>query len=141
MKTLIYLFLFLSTLSTAFAQNLIVIVNEENPISSLTADQMRDYFFKKSKHWPNGVPVRFFDRGDNSSARKFFLKDVVHKSNRDVELFWIGQKLYTGHSAPTQINTDSMTVAMVARFPGAISFLSGEFAGAKGVKIIEVTGN
>lgn len=134
------LFTLLAGSSLASAQGIRLITNEANPYSSLTRSQVRDYFLKKNKQWPNGVGVRFFDRNDDSEERKIFLREILRKTQREVETFWIGQKLYTGHSAPTQVSSDSMMSSMVSRFPGALGYVSGEFKGAKGVKEVQVTG-
>lgn len=138
MKTLILALLFIFS-TTAFAEDIVVIVNESNPLQSLSKTQLRDYFLKKTKSWPDGSPVKFFDRREESRERNLFLNNYIERSSREVETFWIGQKLYTGHSAPTQVNNDSMTMALISRFPGAISYVSGDVSLKSGVKKIEVT--
>ena len=118
-----------------------IIVNEANPLTEISEDHVADFFLKKTKNWPDGTPLRFFDRDDDSPERQIFLRDFLRKSSREMELFWIGQKLYTGLSAPTQIKNDLMMAALVSRFPGAIGYVSSDFGGAKGVKKIAVKGN
>lgn len=138
MKTL-FLILALCLTSATFAESIVVIVNESNPLPSITKDQLRDFFLKKTKSWPDGSPVKFFDRREESKERTHFLKFYIERSPREVETFWIGQKLYTGHSAPTQVNNDSMTMALISRFPGAISYVSADIPLKTGVRKIEVT--
>ncbi|MFL5786131.1 MAG: substrate-binding domain-containing protein [Bacteriovoracaceae bacterium] len=116
-----------------------VIVNSQNPATSITRTQLADFFLKKVKLWPNGTSMRFFDRMDSSDLRKDFLHDYVRKSQRDVELYWIGQKLYSGHSAPSQISSDNLMEIMVSRFPGAIGYVSKDFVPTRPVKKIPVT--
>lgn len=136
-----YLFALVLLPTLALGQSIKVIVNESNPLESINRTEVADYFMKRNKQWPDGAPVRFFDRNDDSRERMSFLREVLKKSQREIETFWIGQKLYTGHSAPTQVSSDSMMAALVARFPGAIGYVSDEFAGGKGVKVIELKGN
>ncbi len=140
MKTiLILIFVTFITLSAgADPDRISIIVNSENPLTSLTQDEISSLFLKKTKLWSNGTQVRFFDRNDESAVRGFFLKNLIKRTVRDVELYWIGQKLYTGNSAPLQVSSDYMMASMVAKFPGAIGYVSSEFESAKGVKIIEV---
>jgi len=138
MKTLIITLSLLFS-SVALAQKIVVIVNENNALQSISKDQLRDFFLKKTKTWPDGTPVKFFDRREESRERNLFLNNYIERSSREVETFWIGQKLYTGHSAPTQVNNDSMTMALISRFPGAISYVSGDIPLKSGVKKIEVT--
>lgn len=122
----------------AHADEITFIVNEQNPTLELTDVQVTNYFFKKVRQWPNGVPVKFFDQMNDKEERKSFLKDYMKRTSRDVELYWIGQKLYTGNSAPLQITSDFMMANVVARFPGAIGYVSSSFQGAPGVKKITV---
>lgn len=131
---------FLILLSAAHADGIALLVNSQNPVSTLTLSEVSDYFTKKTKSWPHGVPVRFIDRMDGSAERNEFLKSYLHRTTRDVELFWIGQKLYSGHSAPTQVQSDAMTEIMVSRFPGGIGYVSTDFQPTKAVKKIPVTG-
>jgi ABC-type phosphate transport system substrate-binding protein len=138
MKTILLIsLLFFSSLT--WAQQIVVIVNEGNSLSSISKDQLRDYFLKKIKTWPDGSQVKFFDRGEETKERNLFLKNFIERSSREVETFWIGQKLYTGHSAPTQVNNDSMAMALISRFPGAISYVSEDVILKSGIKKIVVT--
>ncbi len=126
--------------SVARAEGIALIVNAENPVTTLSRTQVSDFFLKKNKLWPDGVPLRFFDRNDGSEERKLFLRQLIQKSPRDIELYWIGQKLYSGHSAPSQISSDSMMEIMVSRFPGALGYVSEGYELTKPVKKIPVTG-
>lgn len=132
----IYINFFLAV--TLHAQEIVIIVNEQNPISELSDRQVENYFLKKVQQWPNGTPVRFFDQRDDRSEKKIFLNSVLKKSSREIELFWIGQKLYSGNSAPLQISSDAIMASMVARFPGAIGYVSSSFSGAPGVKKVSL---
>jgi ABC-type phosphate transport system substrate-binding protein len=117
-----------------------IIVNVANSVSNLTPDQIADYFMKKTRRWADGTPVRFFDHRDDSEVRNEFLDDVLGKTAREMDLYWIGQKLYSGSSAPTQVPSDSMMVALVSRFPGAIGYVSADYSPGVRVKKIEIRG-
>lgn len=141
MKRLFLLFFLICSLmgqTTAYAEELAIIVNEQNPVSEISPLQIQNYFLKRVREWPNGMAVRFFDRRDDSKERKQFLNLYLRKSSRELELYWIGQKLYSGNSAPIQVSTDSMMASMVSRFPGAIGYVSAGFPGAPGIKKINI---
>lgn len=122
----------------SFAQQKITfIVNAASPIDRLNKTQVQELFLKTVREWKDGTPVRFFDRVDGEE-RNFFLRNYLRKSQRQIDQYWIGQKLYSGDSAPTQLPSDKMVVSMVARFPGGIGYVSGKFSGAPGVRVIEV---
>ena len=121
------------------AEGFVVIVNSANPSSQISKDVLQDYYFKRNRHWPDGKPVRFFDRQNNGS-RELFLKNIIQKTSRQVDQYWIGQKFNTGDSAPTQVPSDSLTIGLVAKFPGGIGYVSDSTVLPKEVKVIEVMG-
>ena len=100
------------------------IVNIDNPSSEITYSDIRDYYFKKKRQWSNGESVRFIDRNLEASLHDTFVKTILKKSNSDVELFWIGQKLYSGDSAPLRKTSDNGTIEFVSSFKGAIGYIS-----------------
>ncbi len=119
-------------------EGVVIIVNAENPSDAIGTDELVDFYLKKKRQWPDGNSVRFIDRTDDSPERKVFLKRIVGKTGREVDLYWIGQKLYSGDSAPMQVSSDAMTATLVSRLNGAIGYVSSQFAGAKGVKKIDL---
>lgn len=131
---------FILMVSVARAEGIALIVNSQNPVSTLSRNIVSDFFLKKAKYWSDGMPVRFFDKTEGSIGRKLFLDAIIKKSSRDVEIYWIGQKLYSGHSAPTQVSSDSMIEIMVSKFPGAIGYVSESYQLTRPVKKIPVTG-
>lgn len=141
MKYLIIFLFYFTAINARAETGVMIIVNEANSLTEISEDQVADFFLKKTKTWPDGTTLRFFDRDDDSSERQIFLRDYLHKTAREMEIFWIGQKLYTGLSAPTQIKNDMTMAALVSRFPGAIGYVSADFPGGKGVKRIAIKGN
>ncbi len=120
--------------------NISFIVNANNPITEISKETVALYYLKKVKFWPNNQSVRFFDRGDESTERTYFLSNFLSMSPREVDSFWIGQKLYSGDSAPTQVNDDNTMVRLVSKFPESIGYVSPGFVEAKGVKKITIIG-
>ncbi|MGE3684072.1 MAG: hypothetical protein AB7G93_20315 [Bdellovibrionales bacterium] len=132
------LFLSILNISSAAADSIVFIVNIENPAVNITEKRLNDYFLKREKVWPDRTPVRFIDRTE-SSERKVFLSSILNKSTGELDEFWIGQKLYTGDSAPVQSASDSMSIQFVSTFKGAIGYISSKTPlRSKSVKIIEV---
>lgn len=124
-----YLAVFLIALSmrSAFAgRKVAVVVNAENPVTELSVPEVRDYFLKRKTQWPDGKPVRFVDWEEGAAVRGAFLSEIVRKSARDLELFWIGEKLYHGNSAPIKVNSVEMVTAFVSRLAGAIGYVPGD---------------
>ncbi len=138
MKILLLLFAVLIT-KHALATEIVFIVNSTNPITELTQNEISEIFLKKQRHWKDGSAVRFFDRESASKERIEFLNRYIKRSSRNIDQYWIGQKLNTGNSAPAQLTSESLALALVARFTGAISYISSDrYKEVKGVKKIEI---
>ncbi len=137
----IFVSLIVALPSMAFAvpaDELIFIVHKANPLETIELKDLSDYFFKVKREWPDGTLVRFIDR-KTSNERKIFLGKIIKKTEEEVGRFWIGQKLFTGDSAPVQSGSDLMSIQFVETFPGAIGYLSSTtVVTSKGVKIIKL---
>lgn len=138
MKTFFFILFTIFLANATLAEDFIVIVNEKNPVTEISASALAHFFLKETNQWPSGLPVRFFDQKDDTEIHRNFISSILKKSPRELELYWIGQKLYTGSRAPLQLGTDSMMSSMVSRFPGAVGYVSTSFTGAPGVKKIEL---
>ena len=129
----------LSLCGVAEAEDFVMIVNAENPMDSLKVEDIRDYYLKKKRVWPNGEGVRFIDRGRGSPIRKSFLSEILGQTAEEIELYWIGQKLYTGDSSPLHENRELTVIQFVAAFPGAIGYISSKTPLRNGrVKAVEL---
>lgn len=127
------------TLQTALAQSpdVVFIVHADNPVQKLTVSELRDFYFKRKRRWTNGDSVRFMDR-TAGPLRDTFFKKYIGKSQSDVELFWIGQKLYSGDSAPLKESSDSSTMNFVSTLKGAIGYVSDKTVLRKNVKVVKI---
>ena len=137
-KNLMFMYIILFSINVMGA-DVTVIVNAKNPITSLTKEELNNYFIKIVRTWPDGDAIRFFDHRDENVNRKLFLKKYIGKNSREIELYWIGEKIYTGNIAPIQVTSDSMMASMVARFKGGLGYVSSNFKIPKSVKRIIVT--
>ena len=117
------------------------IVNRNNSATSVSTQELANYYLKKKTEWPDGTPVRFIDRNAGTLERKIFLSSILKKTSSDIDLFWIGQKLYTGDSTPLQVTSDTMMLQMVGSFKGAIGYISPSTAlkeeSVKPIKVVK----
>lgn len=110
----------------AFAEDgLAFVVNQANGVASLSASDLADYYFKRKLRWPNGTKVQFIDQKDGTPRKELFLKQL-EKTQRELDLYWIGEKNFSGSSAPLQVPNDSMVLSMVGSLPGAIGYVSAD---------------
>lgn len=124
-------------MALAGTPEVVFIVNSENNTEKLTVAEVRDFYFKRKRRWSNGESVRFIDR-TTGSLRDTFLKKYIDKTASDVELFWIGQKLYSGDSAPLKEASDSTTMSFVGSLKGAIGYVDQATVLRKNVKVIKI---
>lgn len=120
------------------AAEIAFIVNSQSPVDQLSVNEIKDYYYKRKRQWPDKTAVRFIDRGADSEIRKVFLSSILKISNEDLDLFWIGQKLYSGDSAPLQQRSETLTLQLVSSLKGSISYVSVDTPIPKGVKVIKV---
>lgn len=115
--------LFFFFAAAADAQGLIFVVNKDNPVTELKLSEIADYYFKKRLRWPNGTKVQFIDQRDGTSQKTLFL-GLIQKTQRDVDLFWIGEKNFSGSSAPLRAPSDALVISMVGSLAGGLGYVS-----------------
>ena len=77
-KLIIAFFVFIAlSLSNAWADPVVVIVNKDNPTASLSASDVQKYFLNKTKNWPSGGKVKPINRNDKSSVKKILFHPLL----------------------------------------------------------------
>jgi ABC-type phosphate transport system substrate-binding protein len=139
-KLILFVLVLLSHVtSLGLPTNLVFIVNDQTDVSSLKLTEIKDIYFKRNRQWPNGTAIRFIDRGAHTDLRKIFVSTILKMSDEDLDQYWIGQKLYTGDSAPLQQPSETLTLQLVSSLKGSISYVSSDTVlPSKGVKAIKV---
>jgi ABC-type phosphate transport system substrate-binding protein len=114
-----------------------VVVNEANPVFSLSREAVSELFLKKTTSWSDGTVVLPVDQFEDSEAREAFNRDFHHKSGKAVRAYW-QQRIFSGRDVPPpEKDGDASVIAFVRRNRGAIGYLTT--AGAvSGVKIVAV---
>jgi ABC-type phosphate transport system substrate-binding protein len=129
--------IFLAGASLPAELGLRVVVNEANPVSSLSRAEVSELFLKKTTSWPDGTVVLPVDQFEDSEARQVLNREVHHKSGKAVRAYW-QQRVFSGRDVPPpEKDTDASVIAFVRRNRGAIGYVTT--AGAvSGVKIVAV---
>jgi ABC-type phosphate transport system substrate-binding protein len=114
-----------------------VVVNEENPLSSLSHDQLSDLFLKKNSTWSDGSLVLPVDQRETSHVRERFTREVHHKSTAGVRAYW-QQRIFSGRDVPPpEKDGDAEVIAFVRKHPNAIGYVSAA-ASSSGIKVLAV---
>jgi hypothetical protein len=106
-------------------ESILFVVNQANGQSEISVTDLEDYYFKRKLRWPDGTKVQFIDQKDGSPRKEIFLR-LLGQSQRDLDLFWIGEKNFSGSSAPLKVPNDSMVISTVGSLLGAIGYVSGD---------------
>jgi ABC-type phosphate transport system substrate-binding protein len=114
-----------------------VIVHPSNPVTSLSRQQLAEYFLKKTAAWPSGKSVAPVDLERSSPARAAFSRDALAKSVAQVAAYW-QQQIFAGRAVPPpEKRSDAEIVAFVERNPGAIGYVA-EGTDAGDAKVVAV---
>jgi len=101
----------------------VVIVNNANPVASLSTTELRRIFMKQSRMWPNGEPMVPVDWDSTHYLRAIFSKDVLLRSVREMQEYWVQQSMTQGIAPPSTQRSARAVLRFVASVPGAISYV------------------
>lgn len=119
------------------AQSYKVIVNSSNSTTSLSTNEVSNYFLKKTSKWSNGEKVVPIDQNADSPVRVAFSKNVHKKSVSSIKSYW-QQFVFAGSGTPPiEKNSDTEVIEYVKKNSGAIGYISSNTE-ASGVKVITV---
>ena len=100
-----------------------VIVNPENPASSVDREFLRDAYLRKAAEWSNGETIRPVDLADKFPARERFNEDVVRKTAAQLKAYW-NQQIFSGKGVPPpEADTTAEMIDYVLAHPGAVGYL------------------
>ncbi len=118
---------------------LIIVTNAQTSVSKISVKELADYYLKKKRSWPDGTPVRPIDWIEGQPARRFFLKNVLNKTESELAQYWMGQKLYTGDKPPMSLDSESTICSLVSTIKGSIGYFLASSESVKsctGIKVI-----
>jgi ABC-type phosphate transport system substrate-binding protein len=114
-----------------------VIVNAQNQVTSVDRRFLADAFLKKTTRWGDGQPIRPVDLGPDAAVRQRFSDDVLRRSVSAVKSYW-QQLVFSGRDVPPpELDSDEEVVRYVARYPGAVGYVSpaASLAGVRAVMV------
>jgi phosphate transport system substrate-binding protein len=132
---------------------LAIVVNQANPVSQLTIDQLADIFTGRVTSWQevggNDAPIILVSRETNSGTHVYFLEEVVRKGDKENKDIFAPQTLLMpssvgitsevqrnpnaiGYDGLGYVNPDHEKLIAVAPEPGAPFVLPSVATGADG---------
>jgi hypothetical protein len=114
-----------------------VIVNPQNPISTMSPEFLRNAFLKKEAAWGNGETIRPVDLPADSPVRDRFARAALKKTLTQLRVYW-NQQIFSGKGVPPlEAESPAKAVRYVLENPGAVGYLPLD-VDARGAKAIEV---
>ena len=102
-----------------------VIVHPSNPQTATSRDFVADAFLKKATRWPHGEPISAVDLRPDNPIRRRFCESFLKRSIGAVRSYW-QQRIFSGRDVPPpEVDSDEGVMAHVARYPGAIGYVTG----------------
>lgn len=121
-RFILLLLLLTITPSLVAADEFVVVVNKDNPVTTLSPSIIKKIFLGKKTFWSNGHRIDIYLQKDNELHRSF-TKLALNKSARQFKMYW-RRELYSGTGLPPQQLPDDQTIkAAIISNPSAISYI------------------
>jgi ABC-type phosphate transport system substrate-binding protein len=117
-----------------------VIVNPENPVTSISSADLRRVFVGDKQSWSSTLPVFAVVRAPEARERHVLLTQVLKMTEPEYKQYWL-RRVYSGESPqePMAVYSNGMQLEAVRVKKGGIALISVQDVRA-GVKIIKVDG-
>ena len=116
-----------------------VVVNNANPVDTLTVAELRRIFMKQQRLWAHGDTIVPVDWDAASQMRRVFSQIILGRSVREMAEYWVRQSVTQGLAPPSTLSSDLAVARFVATVPGAIAYLSAD-AADRSVKRVRIDG-
>lgn len=74
--------------ASLMASEIAVVVNKENPVESLTAKEVSDFFLSRRRAFPSGDAVLVFEQQRDSSLRESFFRMLNGMTIKQLNAYW-----------------------------------------------------
>src|SRR5512137_1124161 len=90
-------FMLLVLVSTAIPQQdgMAVIVNPDNPVTSISSAELRSIFAGDKQSWNNNLPVFPIVRAPQARERQVLMSQILKMTEAEYKQYWL-QKVYSG---------------------------------------------
>lgn len=143
MLVLVVLGVALASPSSSHAQtqaDVAVAVHRDVPLDGLTLAELRRIVLGEREFWPGSVRVTLLIRAPVAHERDVILKNVCQMSEAQFRQHWIG-KVFRADTAvaPKIVYSPEMSLDLVNRIPGAITFVDSSSA-SRTLKLVKIDG-
>ena len=130
-----------TTISSSMAgTEIAVIINNGNPISTLSAGEAKLYFLRKiKKRWPEiNKNIRPVDRKNKCAEQELFYAKVLGMKADDVEKYFIDRQYQNAEKPQDKFSNDKEIIDFVGTEAGAIGYVNASSLTAAAKEKIKV---
>jgi ABC-type phosphate transport system substrate-binding protein len=121
------------------AQTVVVVVNAQNPVSSLSTNDVSNIFLRKTSRWEGGSEIQPVDLPASSPVRERFSESVLGKAISAIQAYWQRQ-IFSGHGVPpVEKASEEDVLAYVRANTNAIGYVAAGVPLGGAVKSVAVT--
>lgn len=116
-------------------EKMVVIVNNNNPVPTLTASQVKLYYLRRLKRlWPTtNKPIKPVDFDKGSKLKEQFYAEVLGMQSTEVVNYFKQRQYANSETPPEQLGSDEDVIRFVSENEGAIGYISmSAYQSAKG---------
>lgn len=118
----------------ADSEDLKVVVNGNNSMTSIDTGHLSKIFLKETVTWPDGSEAVPVDMAPESGVRKKFSKLVHGRKVAAIKSYWQRQ-IFSGKAVPpVEFTSEEDLLFFVAETPGAVGYVSNSTPLTAGVK-------
>lgn len=133
-------FALLATLSALVAAEVVVITNTQNSVDQASREEITNIFMGRYRRWPNGAVAVPFDLESDSPIRKSFYRQLVDKSQEEINAYWT-RLVFAGRTTPPpEARNQGELLEKIANHPHAIGYIDRAYlnrsAAARNIKVL-----
>lgn len=124
----------------AFSLDVAVIVNKDNPVTSVSTADLAKIMKQEKQYWEGGKKVYLILQEAGSSEKKIVLQRIYKMSDEDLKKYWLG-KMFRGEIAsfPKTLGSSEAVKRFISQVPNAIGFIDSSAADSS-VKVLSIDG-
>jgi ABC-type phosphate transport system substrate-binding protein len=116
--------LFALSVTSVYAEDIVVVVNQKNSVSKLSRDEVVDIFLGRNRQLSSGISALPLDLPSSSAERESFYSRLTGKSMSEINAYW-ARLIFSGRaSPPAQVRSQEESMQMVIDNRSAIGYVS-----------------
>ena len=105
------------------AAEVVIVVSPQNPVTTLSRNEVSNIFLGKINRFPNGQPAVPIDQPEDSQPRKDFYRDVSNRQPAEIKAYW-SRMIFTGRGQPPMVvEGDEQVKKALAERPGGVGYI------------------